>query len=210
MHISQIPDNSKITIIASFGKDYIEFDTQVLGKKGEYILIEIVKNDEGKVIGFTSDKITLDVSYVDDEEKSPFIWKNVKIANFKKGNKVFQFIAQTVDAKRENRRGAYRLFLGNDATLDVPGHIKSVRVTLKDISSTGFAFVLSGDLPNGVIARVHTEVDDVKLSLTGRIVRKQELENGNIVYGCHMEKFSQELEKFIAQKQRELIYNKIK
>lgn len=210
MHICEIPENSKISIIASFGKDYMEFETHVIGTKGDYVLIELIKNDEGRVIGFSSDKITLDVSYIDDEEKSPFIWKNVKIANFKKGNKVFQFIAQTVDGKRENRRGAYRLFLGNDAMLDVPGHVKSVKVTLKDISSTGFAFVITGDLPNGVIARVYTEVDDVKLSLTGRIVRKQELDNGNIVYGCHMEKFSKELEKFIAQKQREIIYNKIK
>ncbi|MBQ3062011.1 MAG: PilZ domain-containing protein [Lachnospiraceae bacterium] len=210
MHISEIPENSRITVIASINREYIEFDTHVIGKKGEYVLIELIKNDEGKAIGFTSDKITLDVSYVIEEEKPPYIWRNVKIANVKKGNHAYQILAQSVDGKRENRRGAYRLYLGVDAILDVPGHVKSTRVVLKDISSTGFAFVYNEELPNGAICRIHTSIDSTKMALTGGIVRQQVLDNGRIIYGCHMDKFSKELEKFIAQKQREIINSKFK
>ena len=210
MHVCQIPENSKITVIASFSKGYIEFETQVLGKKGEYVIIDLIKNEDGKVIGFASDKITLDVSYVPEEEKPPFMWRNVKITNYKKGNQSYQVLSQSVDGKRENRRGAYRLFVGSDSIVDVPGHLKSARVVLKDISSTGFAFVFTGELPNGVISRIHACIDDTKITLTGRIVRKQVLDNGNIVYGCHMDNFSKELEKFIAQKQREFLNSKFK
>ena len=210
MHISEIPYNSKVTIIASINRDYIEFTTTVIGKSGEYILIELITNEEGKVIGFSSDKITLAVSYIEDAEKPPFIWRNVKIANVKKGSKAYHVLAQTSDGKKENRRGAYRLYLGVEATLDVPGHIKNTRVILKDISSSGFAFVHTDDVTVGSMCRVHCSIDNTRIGLTGTIVRTQVLENGNIVYGCHMDKFSKELEKFIAQKQRELINNKFK
>lgn len=210
MHISEIPQNSKITIIASINRDYIEFNTQIIGKSGEYILIELITNDEGKVIGFSSDKIMLDLSYIENEEKPPYMWRNVKIANVKKGNKAYHILAQTADGKRENRRGAYRLYLGAEATLDIPGHAKNVRVTLKDISSSGFAFVYPEDIPVGTMCRVHCMIDSTRIGLTGNIVRTQNLENGNVVYGCHMDKFSKELEKFIAQKQRELINSKFR
>lgn len=210
MHINEIPQNSKITVIASINKDYIEFNTHVLGTSGEYVLVEVIKNDEGKVIGFTSDKISLDVSYVEEEKKPPFIWRNVKIGNFKKGNNAYHVLAQTEEGRRENRRGAYRLYLGEDCMLDVPGYVKATKVILKDISSTGFAFLYNEELPLGTLCRIHCMVDNTKIALTGAIVRTQTLDNGNIVYGCHMDNFSKELEKFIAKKQREIIHDKLK
>lgn len=210
MHINEIPENSKITIIASIGRDYIEFNTRVINKSGEFVLVDLITNEEGKVIGFTSDKITLDVSWVEEEEKPPYMWRNVRIANVKKGGKAYHILAQTADGRKENRRGAYRLYLGAESALDVPGQAKNVRVILKDISSTGFAFVYAEELAIGMMCRVHVSIDNTRIGLTGNIVRKQVLDNGNIVYGCHMDKFSKELEKFIAQKQREIINNKFK
>ena len=210
MHIKELPPNSHVTVIASIDKHYIEFPTKVVGTAEDSILIELIRNDEGKVIGFSSDKIKLDLSFVLEEDKPPFVWRDVKIANIKYNNNGYNMITQTHEGKRENRRGAYRLFLGLDAGLDLVETPGSIPVILKDISSTGFAFVYPGDLETNKFCKISTMVDNKRLILSGIIVRKQIMDNGNTVYGCRLEKFSKELEKFIAQKQRELINNKFK
>lgn len=210
MHIREIPTGSQITVIASIEKHYLEFNTRVLGASEENIIIELIKNDEGKALSFASDKITVDVSYVVEEDKPPFLWRNVKVSHIKNNNHVFHMVTQSAEGKRENRRGAYRLFLGEDASLDLVDKPRSIPVILKDISSTGFAFIHPGELSINKFCKISCTVDNKKLVLSGTIVRKQVMDNGNTVYGCHMEKFSKELEKFIAQKQRELINNKMK
>lgn len=209
MHIKEIPPNSNITVIASVENHYLEFNTRTLGLHEESVVIELIRNEEGKAISFATDKIKLDVSYVEEEEKPPFMWKDVKVSHMKFGNNGFHVVTQSAEGKRENRRGAYRLFLGIDATLDIVDSARSIPVLLKDISSTGFAFVHPGELSTNKFCKISCAIDNKKLVLSGIIVRKQIMENGNTVYGCHMEKFSKELEKFIAQKQREFINNKL-
>lgn len=210
MHIREIPPNSQVTVIASIDKHYLEFNTRVMGASEENIIMELIKNDEGKAISFASDKITVDISFVEEEEKPPFMWRNVKVTHIKHGNNMYHMATQSSEGKRENRRGAYRLFLGEDATLDIVDNPRSIPVILKDISSTGFAFIHPGELSINKFCKISCNIDNKKLVLSGVIVRKQIMDNGNTVYGCHMEKFSKELEKFIAQKQRELINNKFK
>ena len=210
MHIKEIPPNSQITVIASIDKHYLEFSTRVLGTSEENVIMELIKNDDGKAISFASDKITVDISYVEEEEKPPFMWRNVKVTHIKHNNNTFHMATQSSEGKRENRRGAYRLFLGEDAMLDIVDNPRSIPVILKDISSTGFAFVYPGDLSTNKFCKVSSTIDNKKLVLSGVIVRKQIMDNGNTVYGCRLEKFSKELEKFIAQKQRELINSKFR
>lgn len=210
MHIRELPPNANVTVIASVDNHYIEFPTRVVGSAEENILIELIRNDEGKIIGFTSDKIKLDLSFVLEEDKPPFVWRDIKISNIKYNNNGYNMIAQTREGKRENRRGAFRLFLGLDAGLDLVETPGSIPVILKDISSTGFAFVYPGELETNKFCKVSSMVDNKRLILSGIIVRKQIMDNGNTVYGCRLEKFSKELEKFIAQKQRELINSKFR
>ncbi len=210
MHIKEIPLGSPITVIASIEKHYLEFNTRVVGVAEESIVMELIKNDEGRALSFASDKITVDISYVVEEEKPPFLWRNVKIAHIKNNNNTFHVATQSAEGKRENRRGAYRLFLGEDAILDIVDSPRSIPVILKDISSTGFAFIHPGELSINKFCKIACTVDNKKLVLSGTIVRKQVMDNGNTIYGCHMEKFSKELEKFIAQKQREFINSKLK
>ena len=210
MHIRELPPNANVTVIASVDNHYIEFPTRVVGSAEENILIELIRNDEGKIIGFTSDKIKLDLSFVLEEDKPPFVWRDIKISNIKYNNNGYNMVAQTREGKRENRRGAFRLFLGLDAGLDLVETPGSIPVILKDISSTGFAFVYPGELETNKFCKVSSMVDNKRLILSGIIVRKQIMDNGNTVYGCRLEKFSKELEKFIAQKQRELINSKFR
>ena len=210
MHITEIPENTQITIIASIDKNYIEFTTRMIEVKDAGILVEAIKTEDGKPISLVSDKIQLDVSYVEDEKKPPFMWRNIKSQYVKIGKTTYHLLFQTADGKRENRRGAFRLFVGEHAHLNLLSRPGNIPVILKDISTTGFAFVYHEDLQTNKYCSVSCVIDNSTLVLSGMIVRKQGMENGNIIYGCQMEKFSKELDKFIAKKQREAINNKLK
>ncbi len=210
MHINEIPEGSQITVIASIDDCYLEFPTTIVTIANDTVIVEPIRNNEGKPISLVSDKIRIDVSFVEDEKKSPFLWKNVTVNYGKLKNKPYHIINQTTDGKRENRRGAYRLFVGESAELnmlDVPGGIS---VILKDISATGFSFVHYGDIQVPKYCKLTCSFDNKVLVLSGTIVRKQVMDNGSTVYGCKLERFSKELEKLIASKQREVMNKKLK
>lgn len=210
MHITKIPENTQITIIASVDKNYLEFPSKVVGTQEDGLIIEAIKNEEGQPISLVSDKIQFDVSYVEQEDKPPFLWKNIKSKFVKINNEPYHILWQTSDGKRENRRGAFRLFVGEKAQLTLISKSGKTPVILKDISTTGFAFVHNEDFPTNKFCSISCVIDNSTLVLSGVIVRKQVMENGNIIYGCKMEKFSKELERFIAKKQREVINQKFK
>ena len=210
MHITKIPENVQITVIASIDKNYLEFSSKVITAKEDGLIIEAIKNEDGQALSLVSDKIRFDISYVEQEDKPPFLWRDIKAKYVKIGNTPYHVLWQTSDGKRENRRGAFRLFIGENAKLKMISNAGNIPVILKDISTTGFAFVFNGELQTNKFCTISSVVDNSTLVLSGVIVRKQVMENGNIVYGCKMEKFSKELERFIAKKQREAINNKLK
>lgn len=173
------------------------------------ILIEIIRNEDGQPVSFASDKITVDLSYFADIEKPPFVWHDVKANYVRKNNTPYQQIVQSADAKRENRRGAYRLFIGETAFVSMVDKQGNIQVILKDISTTGFGFVYHEELELNKFCRISCTIDNQKIVLSGNIVRKQKVENGNIIYGCRLDRFSKELEKFINAKQREELRKKM-
>ncbi len=210
MHITKIPENAQITVIASADKNYLEFQSKVITTKDEAIVIEAITNEDGQALSLVSDKIRFDMSYVEQEDKPPFLWKDIKTKYARIGSTPYHILWQSEDGKRENRRGAFRLFIGEKAQLKLVSKAGNIPVILKDISTTGFAFVFSEELSINKFCTVSCVFDNSTLVLSGVIVRKQVMENGNIVYGCKLEKFSKELERFIAKKQREAISNKLK
>lgn len=210
MHITKIPENVQVMVIASIEKNYLEFSTKVIASKDDGLIIEAIKNENGQALSLVSDKIRFDISYVEQEDKPPFLWKDIKAKFVKIGNTPYHMLWQTSDGKRENRRAAFRLFIGEKAQLKLMSKAGNIPVILKNISTTGFAFVFQEELALNKFCTVSCVVDNSTLVLSGVIVRKQVMENGNIVYGCKMEKFSKELDRFIAKKQREAINNKLK
>ena len=209
VHITEIPVNSPVVITASIGKNSLNFNSKMVDINERNILIEIIKNEEGQPVSLASDKITVDLSYFADPEKPPFVWHDVKANYVRKNNTPYQQIVQSADAKRENRRGAYRLFIGEPATVSMVDKQGSIQVILKDISTTGFGFVHTEEIELNKFCRIACTIDNQKIVLSGNIVRRQNVEKGKIIYGCRLDRFSKELEKFINTKQREEIRKKM-
>ncbi len=213
MNLIEIPENSivKLKVVSnSNSKNFIEFSSTTAEIYNETLLISPIVNNEGKTLNLSSDKLSVQLEYIDeaDGNKTAIIWKDV-IVNYinKKGVKFHQVI-QTTEGKSVNRRNAFRLFLGDKATVQLIGSNEIYDVIIRDISSTGFGFVIDKDIDISVVnmCTLSTYIDEKHIILKGTIVRKQVVdeENSNkIIYGCQLSKFSAELDKLINIKQRE-------
>ncbi len=87
---------------------------------------------------------------------------------------------------------------------------KTYEVILRDISVSGFAVVCPSDVElelNQVIHVVHMDYleeanENHTYHLYGLVVRKEELPNGRIVYGCRLNSPVMGLGNYISTKQR--------
>jgi len=139
----------------------------------------------GKVVGFPPDCI---VNFLYVGEKQVFCWKKVKLKAVRYENKIYHSAELVGDAEILNRRGSYRVYVGEQMLLTAfsangPKHYK---VQLKDISETGMAFYSKEDFDIGRTVRLNFSIKKGQdLPLSSQIIRVQEFENRqDRLYGC--------------------------
>ena len=106
-----------------------------------------------------------------------------------------------------NRRGSYRISMGILGLAVVDGFEGKMHVVVKDISATGFSFIAPKEdmTKEGADVRLTfvEEKSDLRFDLSGRLVRKVDLNNGQIQYGCKLYVSNTVIDNYIAKRQRE-------
>ncbi|MCR5154649.1 MAG: PilZ domain-containing protein [Lachnospiraceae bacterium] len=165
----------------------LSIPTTIAKVQGDHILLEPIKVDN-KVVGFPP-SCTVNVIYAGDERA--YIWKNSDVKLVKVGKNIYYSITSFLQGEPINRRGAYRVYIGEEMYLttftnDGP---KSLTVILKDISESGFAFITKEAFDIGRAVRLSFTVGsrEHELRLPATIVRRQEDENSiRVLYGCKL------------------------
>lgn len=139
----------------------------------------------GKVVGFPPD-CTVNLLYV--EENHVFCWKNVKVKVVRYEKNVYHSVELIAEAEILNRRGAYRVFIGENMQLTAftANGPKTYNVLLKDVSETGMAFYTKEEFDVGRTVRLHLVVSSAhELQLSSQIIRIQNFEDRqDHLYGC--------------------------
>ncbi len=139
----------------------------------------------GKVVGFPPD-CTVNLLYV--EENHVFCWKNVKVKAVRYEKNVYHSVELIAEAEILNRRGAYRVFIGENMLLTsfTANGPKTYNVLLKDVSETGMAFYSKEEFDVGRTVRLHLVVSSAhELQLSSQIIRIQNFEDRqDHLYGC--------------------------
>lgn len=215
MHVAELSPGSELSITVLAGNKKVVFVTKVVevDLDSSTLVIEEIQNIDGKPLSFASPNISINMTSI-NENKLPIIWKNVVITHFSVKGRGYHRLAQTEDGKVENRRRNFRLYIGEDAVIQYGVNKELHKGILKDISSSGFGFVLNKDLELSHYTPViiTSEYDGQKMSLSGMVVRKEPIPDqpGSFVYGCQLNKQSKALDKFIADRQREQMRNKMR
>ena len=154
---------------------------QVIGQT--VLLTPIQIND--KLVGFPPN-CTVNLLYVG--ENQVFCWKNITIKAVRYEKNVYHSTELIGDAEILNRRGAYRVYIGEQMLLTAFSATgpKTYHVNLKDLSETGMAFFSKEEFDVGRTVRLHLSIKKgQELLLSSQIIRIQEFDNRqDKLYGC--------------------------
>lgn len=156
---------------------------------------------DNRLIGLSNKEgIEISLSWVDNN----LAWKltDVTISTVKvKGDPYYRISTQT-EAEKDNRRGAYREFIGREMRINrLNKDFEGLSVEVKDISATGFGFVTKTEMEIGEEIALKFQYDQLSELLHGTIVRVQE--NGrDYIYGCKLRDDGKDMGRVMAQLQR--------
>jgi len=157
---------------------------------------------DNRLIGLSNkDGIEISLSWVVDN----FAWKlpEVQITTVKVKGEPYYRVSTQAEAVKDNRRGAYREFIGRDMRINRLNHdFEALTVELKDISATGFGIVTDKEIEIGENIALKFQYDELSELLHGKVVRIQE--NGrDFIYGCSITDEGKDLGRIMAQVQRQ-------
>jgi len=159
---------------------------------------------EGKLVGFPPD-CSVNLLYV--EENRVFCWRGVHIKAVRFEKKVYHSAELVGDAEVLNRRGAFRVFIGENMLLTsfTANGPKNFSVLLKDISETGMAFYSKEEFDVGRTVRLHLVVNKThELQLSSQIIRTQTFEDRqDTLYGCKFIEKNDRLVNFLMRLQQD-------
>ncbi len=207
MRLSDIKAGTGAQIIVTVGSQSLEFYTTVMEVYDDCVYVETITQDD-KVIGFSTKGIMIDLIITDSDSERAYKFSNVKIRTIKTPkDEVFHEIRCTGEGRAINRRGACRVWLGEEGMASCGLGKESFPVTVKDISVSGIAFICSKDqeIPDGSVVHINfvDETTGTTFSLAAIIVRSMDMEKSRMMYGCKLNQESNAIAKFVNDKQRE-------
>lgn len=190
-------------VLAKSGR--LEYDLTVLfTAQGAAFVSPITYH--GQIINFNRTDVMINILYTRDNEK-PIQWCGCLVKTVLYKGKKYHMISCSKIGLEVNRRGSYRLYVGISGIATVDGFEGKMHVGVKDISATGFSFVAPKEnlTKEGADVRLTFEVvkEDLRFDLSGRLVRKVDMDNGQIQYGCRMYVANKAVDNYIAKRQRE-------
>lgn len=208
MRLNELTPGTGAQLVVSIGPQRLEFATTIAEVYDDCIYAEPIMQDD-KIIGFSTKGIIVDLVITDADSERAYQFNSVKIRSIRtpKDQKIYHEIRCTGEARAINRRGACRVWLGEEGYANCGLGSKSFPVTVKDISVSGIAFICDKDqdIPDGSIVHINftDESTGTPFALTALIVRSADMERSRIMYGCKLNQESNAIAKFVNDKQRE-------
>ena len=173
MLLTQIAQNGNLILEINVNKQHLEFNSIVIAKTGNYILIEPVRV-EGKVVNFEIGNILIDMLLVRSNKK-PIIWKRVLLKNTIYKNKTYYKVVPTGDGFEINRRNAFRMYIEVKGVAQVGSNSVPIDVIVNDVSENGFSFVSKVNIEKPLKSTVRLVFVDMNksINLNGILIRKE-------------------------------------
>lgn len=212
MLLSELVTGASVTLIITIEDKQFEFETKVLTKHKKEMLFVPIRKDE-KLLNVQGANVSVDILFAREDDK-PIIWQNTDMECVRYKHQIFYAADAQLKGKEFNRRGDYRLYIGEDIHARIGHNGYDIVVHLKDISNSGFAFIFDQDFDKIEEAFVYityrAQINEkwIELPLYGKVVRKMPLPDGRSLYGCALVKKNEMIGHYINQKQMEQIAKK--
>lgn len=208
MQIDEIAVGGAVEIEVILSNKAINFKSQVALIKNNSILISCIKfNDH--TIGFPS-KYKLNFLYVHNGKL--YKWENAIIKLVRYDGTIYHKVDLSGDGKLYNRRDFFRLYIGEKMPIyiNTANGATAIQALVKDISESGIGFITREKLDIDRTVRIKLKNNNTVIDLSGIIVRKEYLEHlKSYLYGCKFNEKNNDLGKFIARRQSEILRKQI-
>ena len=144
MLLSELEQGAKVLLLLTIDGKHFEFETIVQGKHKHDVLLEPIRKDQ-KILNVQSDQVDVDIMYMREDDK-PILWKEAKMDCIRHKHKIYYASEAANEGREYNRRGAYRLYIGEEIHARIGHSGREKIVHLKDLSNTGFAFIYKEEL----------------------------------------------------------------
>lgn len=205
MRLNELQEDQKLHIEVLAKGGTLEYDVVTKISTHGGILIEPIRYKD-KILNFGHPDIAIKVIYAREGEK-PIEWDGCFIKTVEYNGERYHFIGCEKVGVEVNRRGCVRIFLGDKGQAQVGAHHGILKVTVKDISASGFSFVGESVQDVAIGEVVHLTFEEgirlEKFDLYGNLMRKVELEEKSALYGCKLAKHYKEVDAYIAKRQRD-------
>lgn len=154
---------------------------------------------DGKIVGFPP---TFTVNFLYPENGQVFCWNNVTIKAVRYRGHVYHYVTLSGSAIVLNRRGAYRVYIGEKMNVLKITHAGSQlhEVLVRDISETGTCFMTKTEFNVGRTVRLQLRFrSGIELSLRSEILWKRENPNRKTtyLYGCRFTEKNKQLNTYL-------------
>lgn len=192
-------------------------DLEVKSGKNEWLFQSIVRHEvkgvllmdpviyEDKLLDLSGEGMSVAV-IVKDTQDIPIQFKGCTVKNVRLKEESYLAVASGQEGKRINRRGAFRIFVGERGSVEPIGTGGRLEAVVRDLSMTGFSFVVDVDEWEEETSMVWLNFAGrygEKMRLQGSVIRTDEGERGRLIVGCQTIKCANDLAGYVAFKQRE-------
>lgn len=207
MRIADVELGTTVKLNVAIDGNFFEFDTTIRLHHKKSVFLDPIRKGN-KLLNLQGENVSVSIMLIKDEGK-PLLWQQVEVECVRYKQQIFYSVSAELVGEEHNRRGDYRLFIGEEMPVKVGSEQRERMVVLKDISNSGFAFVSTEELkePEGLfvymayVSRLNEEI--CELDLFGKIVRTMNLDDGRFLYGCVLVKKNELIGHYINQKQME-------
>ncbi|MBR5420933.1 MAG: PilZ domain-containing protein [Lachnospiraceae bacterium] len=200
MNSSEIPMGVKVQICVTNGGDtQAKFISRVM-KTGDKSLLVIPFMHKGVRVNFAGTGVQIHME-VPDGEGNNWTFKNCKIDTVKKNGLLYHRILTPMSEAIENRRGERRTYVWQPAIFTIEGITDQIFTTLKDVSPSGFAFVLDARKRLAIttgktVSCTINEKDGNAVHMRGKVIRREKMDQ-YVLYGCRCSEKNEEVIAYI-------------
>ena len=206
MQISDILNEpeSKITLEVELSGQVLYFPIVPIAVEGKLLLAEPIMAQE-KPLSFKGKRQKM-IWY--RKEQKPVVWELVNATYMILSDKRKVHVIKPLTQPKEiNRREDYRQYIGINGTVSIGRDEEGMEVFVKNISRSGFAFVIPDKIDNFMNHLVRLDFTDEdfneEFTLHGIIVREEITEDNRHIYGCRINRQSVSMTRYLLIKQRD-------
>lgn len=208
MKLTEFKIGAEVTIASTKNKRHHEFETEIISIRSRQNLVFVKPvMINGRMVRFSDPDISHVVTVTAGSKVYAYRDVTIKEVQSRSDEKKFALCIHSEESVEPvNRREFFRVFLGVSGMIQAGVGTRTQEVVIKDVSANGIGVICPDTLRISIGTSVYVdfidELTEEEFKLNCVVVRCVRHDEKHVVYGCQLPESSDDMERFVALKQR--------